>query len=306
MLSTAQRSLRSENNATNIVALHCSKDCTNLIDNIGRVYRKVFLSNPPPGELDFEYMEHEGILHVSRVYENDEVENVVVKHGRRPTPELQPFLQPDRALTLKHDAARLLSGLCFEDQMITAYPLDAEKIRIEIKAMGINFKDFVVALAQVEGHLGQECSGVVSEIGSSVTNVCVGDCVCASGCETFSTTLECNALNSIKTLDEKTFTDGASIPAVFCTAYHSLATVAHLRRGELVLIHAAAGGVGQAAIMIAQMVGADIYATVGSETKKEHLIAVYGLRSDRIFSSRSPRFGQQIREMTDGTGIDVV
>lgn len=54
------------------------------------------------------------------------------------------------------------------------------------------------------------------------------------------------------------------------------------------------------------MFGADIYATVGSETKKEHLIAVYGLRSDRIFSSRSPRFGQQIREMTDGTGIDVV
>lgn len=76
MLSTAQRSLRSENNATNIVALHCSKDCTNLIDNIGRVYRKVFLSNPPPGELDFEYMEHEGILHVPRVYENDEVETL--------------------------------------------------------------------------------------------------------------------------------------------------------------------------------------------------------------------------------------
>lgn len=207
---------------------------------------------------------------------------------------------------MKHDAAGLLSGLCFEDQMITAYPLDAEKIRIETKAIGINFKDVVVALVRVEGYIGQECSGVVSEIGSSVTNVCVGDCVCASGCETFSTTLECNALNSIKIPDEKTFTDGASIPAVFCTAYYSLATVAHLRRGELVLIHAAAGGVGQAVLMIVQMFGADIYATVGSETKKEHLIAVYGLRSDRIFSSRSPRFGQQIREMTDGTGIDVV
>ena len=305
MVSGLARSLRSENLALKFVVLHYSEDGTNLVKCLGQVYQKVFLDTPSE-EFDFEYMEREGMLYVPRLYEDDKVEDVIVKHGRQPAPEPQPFLQPNRALTLKHDGTGMVSGLYFEDQVTTAIPLEDEKIRIMVKAMGVNFKDVMVTLGQVEGYLGHDCSGIVSEIGSSVTNVCVGDRVCALGRETFSTTLECNALNAIRIPDEMSFVDGASIPAVFCTAYYSLVTIAQLRQGETVLIHAAAGGVGQAAIMIAQMIGADIYATVGNETKKEHLIAVYGLRSDRIFSSRSPHFGQQIREATNHEGVDVV
>lgn len=306
MITGLARSLRSENTATKFVVLHYSEDGGHLIDILGQVYRKVFLNDAPSTELDFEYMEQGGIVYVPRLYENDTVENIIVKHGREPTPEPQPFLQPDRALTLKHDATGLVSGLYFDDQMIPASPLDREKIRIEVKAMGVNFKDVMVTLGQVEGYLGHDCSGIVSEIGDSVTNVCVGDRVCALGRETFSTTLECNGLYAIRIPGEMSFPDGASIPAVFCTAYYSLVTVGQLQRGESVLIHAAAGGVGQAAIMIAQSIGAEIYATVGHETKKEHLVAVYGLRDDRIFSSRSPNFGQQVREATNQMGIDVV
>lgn len=306
MISGLARSLRSENTNIKLVVLHCSDNGTNLIDAVGQVYRKAFLSDTPAGEFDFEYMEHEGVLHVPRAYEDDKVEEIIVKHGRVPTPELQPFIQPGRNLTLKHDAAGLLNGLYFEDQKLTASPLDDEKIRIQVKAMGVNFKDVMVALGQVEGYLGQDCSGVVSEIGKGVTNVSVGDRVCASGRETFSTVLECNALNAIRIPDEMTFTDGASVLAVYCTAYYCLITVAHLRQGESVLIHAGAGGVGQAAIMIAQMIGAEIYATVGNDTKKEHLVALYGLRGDRIFSSRNPEFGRHIRDMTNQKGVDVV
>ena len=305
MVSGLARSLRSENLALKFAVLHYSQDGTNLVDSLGQVYQKVFLDTPSE-EFDFEYMEHEGMLYVPRLYENDKVEDVIVKHGRQPAPEPQPFLQPERALTLKHDGTGMISGLHFEDQVTTAFPLEHEKIRIVVKTMGVNFKDVMVTLGQVEGYLGHDCSGIVSEIGSSVTNVCVGDRVCALGRETFSTTLECNALNAIKIPDEMSFPDGASIPAVFCTAYYSLVTIAQLRRGESVLIHVAAGGVGQAAIMIAQMIGAEIYTTVGNETKKEHLIANYGLRSDRIFSSRSPHFGQQIREATNQRGVDVI
>lgn len=306
MISGLARSLRSENSATKFVVLHYGDSGTNLINAVGQVYRKVFLSDTPSREFDFEYMEHAGILHVPRACEDDKMEEIIVKHGRPPTPELQPFIQPGRNLTLKHDAAGLLSGLYFEDQRITASSLDDQKIRIQVKAMGVNFKDVMVALGQVEGYVGQDCSGVVSEIGKGVTNVCVGDRVCASGRETFSTVLECDALNAIKIPDDMTFTDGASVLAIFCTAYYSLITVAHLQKGESVLIHAGAGGVGQAAIMIAQMIGAEIYATVGSDTKKEHLVTVYGLRGDRIFSSRNPEFGHYIREMTKQRGADVV
>ena len=306
MISGLARSLRSENSATKFVVLHCSDNGTNLNDAVGQVYRKVFLSDTPSREFDFEYMEHEGILHVPRAYEDDKMEEFAVKHGRLPTPEVQLFIQPGRNLTLKHDAAGLLSGLYFEDQKITASPLDDWKIRIQVKAMGVNFKDVMVALGQVEGYIRQDCSGVVSEIGKSVTNVCVGDRVCALGRETFSTVVECNALNAIRIPDDMTFADGASVLAIFCTAYYSLITVAHVQKGESVLIHAGAGGVGQAAIMIAQMIGAEIYATVGNDTKKEHLVNVYGLRRDRIFSSRNPEFGQHIREMTKQRGVDVV
>lgn len=306
MMSGLARSLRSENTATKFVVLHYSKDGRHMIDVLGQVYRKVFLNDAPSKELDFEYMERGGIVYVPRLYENDTVEDIIVKHGREPAPETQLFLQPDRALTLKHDATGLVSGLYFDDQMTGTSPLDREKIRIEVKAMGVNFKDVMVTLGQVEGYLGHDCSGIVSEIGDSVTNVSIGDRVCALGRETFSTNLECNALYAIKIPDEVSFPDGASIPAAFCTAYYSLVTVGQLQRGESVLVHAAAGGVGQAAIMIAQAIGAQIYATVGHETKKEHLIAVYGLRGDRIFSSRSPHFGQQLREATNQIGIDVV
>lgn len=304
MISGLARSLRSENTATGFGVLHYGKDCTNLADIAGQVCRKVFLSKDE--EPDFEYIERDGLLCVPRLYEDDKGEGMVVRHGRLPTPEPLPFLQPDRALTLKHDGSGMLSGLYFEDQTTTRSALGQDRIRIEIKAMGVNFKDVMVTLGQVEGFLGHDCSGIVSEVGSGVTKLSVGDRVCALGRDTFSTILECPAPMAIKVPDEMSFSDAASIPAVFCTAYYSLVTVARLRRGESVLIHAAAGGVGQAAIMIAQVVGAEIYATVGHETKKEHLITEYGLRRDRIFSSRSPEFGQQVREATNQRGVDVV
>ena len=306
MISGLARSLRSENTATKFVVLHYGEGCTNLANIVGQVYRRVFCNDTASEELDFEYMERDGLLCVPRLYEDEKGEDIVVKHGRLPTPEQQPFLQPDRALTLNHNGSGMLSGLYFEGQATMALPLDKDRIRIEVKAMGVNFKDVMVTLGQVEGFLGHDCSGIVSEVGTGVTKLCVGDRVCALGRDTFSTIMECNALMAIKVPDGMSFSDAASIPAVFCTAYYSLVTVAKLQRGESVLIHAAAGGVGQAAIMIAQVIGAKIYATVGHETKKEHLIAVYGLRSDRIFSSRSPDFGQQACQATNQKGIDVV
>ncbi|KAL8734235.1 MAG: hypothetical protein Q9181_003294 [Wetmoreana brouardii] len=309
LISGLSRSLRSENAATKVVVLHSNgRNIGDLTDLITRIYRKKFLNNTPSsGEVDFEYVDHEGIVYVSRAHECDEVEETVVKHGRLLTPEPQSFIQPGRPLTLKHDSTGMLSGFFFDDAMITSSAfLQEDKIRIEIKAMGVNFKDVVVALGQIEGTLGNDCSGIVTEIGSKVTNVSVGDRVCALGRETFSNFLECSALHAVRIPSGMPLTDAASIPAVFCTAYYSLVAVARLQRGESILIHAAAGGVGQAAIMLSQMIGAQIYASVGSEEKKEHLIATYGLRSDHIFSSRSPLFGQQLREMTDGQGVDVI
>jgi NADPH:quinone reductase-like Zn-dependent oxidoreductase len=97
----------------------------------------------------------------------------------------------------------------------------------------------------------------------------------------------------------------ASIPAVFCTAYYSLVDLGRLAQGESILIHAAAGGVGQAAIIIAQRIGAKIFVTVGSEEKKKFLMDTYQLKEDQIFFSRDISFAQGIHRATGGQGVDV-
>ncbi|KAL8928323.1 MAG: hypothetical protein Q9172_001007 [Xanthocarpia lactea] len=306
MISGFARSLRSENTATKVVVLHYDTQNERLpMKLLRQIYQKTCV--PSSGDVDFEYMEHDCIVHVPRVHECDEVERIIVKHGCPSTPEPQDFVQKDRQLTLKHDSTGMLTGLYFDDLKIAAAnELGDNRVQIEIRAMAVNFKDVVVALGQVDGYLGHDCSGIVTQTGGKVTHVSVGDRVCALGRDSFSTVLECNALQAVKIPDDMNFTDAAAIPAVFCTSLYSLVNVARLQAGESVLIHAAAGGVGQAAIMIAQMIGAGIYATVGSEEKKEHLVATYGLHRDQIFSSRTPVFAQQIRDKTHQRGVDVV
>lgn len=79
------------------------------------------------------------------------------------------------------------------------------------------------------------------------------------------------------------FATAASIPVIFCTEYHSLVNVARLYHGQSILIHAAAGGVGQAAIMLAQILGAEVFATVGSKRNEEFPKETYGLADDIPF-----------------------
>ena len=102
------------------------------------------------------------------------------------------------------------------------------------------------------------------------------------------------------------FETGASIPMAFLTAYHSLFDLACLEKGETVLIQSAAGGVGQAAIMLAQRVSAEIFATIGSKEKREFIHTNYDIPYDHIVSSRNASFAAKLMKMTNGIGIDVV
>lgn len=102
------------------------------------------------------------------------------------------------------------------------------------------------------------------------------------------------------------FAIGASIPIVFSTAYHCIVEVANLQRGQSILIHAASGGVGQAAIQLAQNIGAEIFCTVGSKAKRQLLIDQFNIPPSSIFSSRLRTFKQGILRLTKGKGVDVV
>ncbi len=90
------------------------------------------------------------------------------------------------------------------------------------------------------------------------------------------------------------------------TVYHSLVDKGHLSQGDKILIHSAAGAVGQAAIILAHHLGAEVFATVGSQAKRAFLQETYGIPADHFFSSRTTDFARDIKHATDGYGVDVV
>ncbi|MFM2315400.1 MAG: hypothetical protein RLZZ04_4678, partial [Cyanobacteriota bacterium] len=181
----------------------------------------------------------------------------------------------------------------------------ANEIEIEVKATGLNFRDVMVALdlyPDATRFLGLECSGVVISVGSAVTNFKPGDEVMAIAHQSFSQYLLVDARLAIHKPASVSLLEAATIPVTFLTAYYTLVYLAKLQPGEKVLIHAAAGGVGLAAIQIAQQIGAEIYAT--ASMAKWSLLESLGVK--QIMNSRSLDFAAKIMVATAGKGIDVV
>jgi myxalamid-type polyketide synthase MxaB len=150
--------------------------------------------------------------------------------------------------------------------------------------------------------LGLECAGIIISVGSEVTNFKPGDEVMAVAHNSFSQYLVVNSQLAIHKPASLSLIEAATIPVTFLTAYYTLVYLAKLQPGEKVLIHAAAGGVGLAAIQIAQDIGAEIYAT--ASTSKWSLLESMGVK--QIMNSRSLDFADKIMSVTNGQGVDVV
>ncbi|KAL8685250.1 MAG: hypothetical protein Q9224_005894, partial [Gallowayella concinna] len=154
--------------------------------------------------------------------------------------------------------------------------------------------------------LGFEGAGYLKQIGSAVSSLAVGQRVAFIARGAVATHVRTKS-SSIHILPPNmTFEDGASIPLVFMAAYQSMMEVARLSRGERVLIHSAAGGLGQAMIQIAQYLGAEIFVTVSTADKRKLLTKRYGIKDEHIFSSRDLDFTKSIKRITHGQGVDVI
>ncbi|MGE3913285.1 MAG: SDR family NAD(P)-dependent oxidoreductase, partial [Chloroflexota bacterium] len=182
------------------------------------------------------------------------------------------------------------------------------EVEIRIRAIGLNFKDVLIALNMLEGQVaeapvGYDCAGEIVAVGAGVTDFRVGDAVFgpAPGCMGSHITVAAAPLQAKP--DFLTFEDAAAIPSAYLTAYYGLHTLAGLAAGERVLIHAAAGGVGLAAVQLARRAGAEIFATAGSPEKRDYLAS---LGVQHILNSRSLDFAEQVKELTGGRGVDVV
>ncbi|KAL4904450.1 hypothetical protein BDW74DRAFT_179029 [Aspergillus multicolor] len=185
-------------------------------------------------------------------------------------------------------------------------PLPDDWVEVETYAVGLNFKDLLIAMGVVEGgKLGIECAGVVLGVGPGVRRLAVGDRVVALTAGAFATTVVTSERLCVPIAVGLSWIEGATMPCVFATVLYSLVDVGHLRADQTVLIHSACGGIGLAAIQVCRMIGAEIYCTVGSESKVKYLIDM-GIPRDRIFCSRDNTFLPGILAATGGRGVDIV
>ena len=274
---------------------------------VAEVFRSTFASSVLSNDCDLEYMERNGTLYVPRIIKDDEMNESLHHEIHESNPDLQPFSQIGRPLRMEIEHKGSFDTLRFTDDNTLATTLPDDHVEIKIEATGLNFKDIMIAMDQLSSEfLGAECSGTITAIGSQVVEFIVGDRVSAISEGTFSNYTRCRTTSLCKIADDTPFETAATIPIVYCTAYYSLIELGRLCRGETVLIHSAAGGVGQAAIMLSQMMGAEIYVTVGSVEKKEFVLKNYNIQEDHVFFSRDTSFGKGIRRATSNKGVDVV
>ena len=182
----------------------------------------------------------------------------------------------------------------------------AGEVEIRVHTAALQFKDVLLALdvyAEDPVPMGAECAGTVVRVGKGVTKFAIGDAVIAAGFDSFRTHVTRDARTVVHRPDGLSFADAVTLLSGFLTAYHSLVRVARLQPGERVFIQSATGGVGQSAIQVARMIGAEIYAAAGSEKRRDEL-GDMGIR--HVYDSRSVSFAEGVMRDTDGAGVDVV
>lgn len=257
--------------------------------------------------IDTEYIESNGLLHIPRLTV-DPVLNKAIYELEQVAAEMKQKFGSGPPLKLDVYSPCMLNGFKFIEDYAVQQPLGPNEIEIQNRSVGINFRDVLVSLGQLESDdTGLECAGVVVRVGDSCRRIKVGDRVAALYPTAFSTYIRLPETGPVAIIPAgMSYTDAASIPVSFVTSYIALRQAASLQAGESILIHSGAGGTGQAAIQIAQYVGAEIYTTVGSESKKQLIMEVYGIPEDHIFSSRSTGFAKAVMRRTRGKGVNVV
>lgn len=211
-----------------------------------------------------------------------------------------------RPLRLEIARAGMLDSLRWVDESRARLPLADYEVEIQVMASGLNFRDVLVALGQVSADsLGGEGAGIVTRA-SRHTGFAPGDRVVSLIGGSFTSFGRGHYLTTAKIPDDMLFSTAAALPIIFCTDLYCLKHWPRMSASETILIHSAAGGFGQAAIQIAKLYNAEIFATVGSDEKRQVLSDLYGIPDDHIYSSRSQRFVSNAKKMTKGKGVDVI
>ena len=238
---------------------------------------------------------------------------IALRGHERWVPRLQPHTPAARRPPRGRDDRAVRLELVRPDSFdgLELRPLDhiapqPHEVRLRVLSAGINFRDVLTVLQMHPGPLpplGVECAGIVTEVGGAVGALRVGDRVFGFAPASLGSEAVVPAAFLARIPDGMRSEDAAGIAVAFLTAYYGFHHLAGLRRGERVLVHAAAGGVGLAAVQLAQRCGAEVFVTAGSEAKRDLL---HRLGVTHVMDSRSVAFADQVLVETGGKGVDVV
>ncbi|EPE35574.1 Thiolase-like protein [Glarea lozoyensis ATCC 20868] len=258
---------------------------------------------------DNEFRERNGCLQVQRIYKGHNEDEHIRNHLEDST-RVSSINDANALFSLTIGKPGLLDTLHFiREENYLDLPLAKTEIEVEVKATGLNFRDIMASmgLVPVTG-LGQEACGIVLRAGTlAAESFKIGDRVSTLSIGgVHATKAICDFRVTAKIPEKLSFEEGAASSMAHITAYYALVKLARLRRGQSVLIHAAAGGVGQAAVQLAKHLGLVVYVTVGSEDKRRFMTEHFGIVPEHIFNSRDSSFAKGIHRVTAGRGVDCV
>ncbi|CAG8971039.1 hypothetical protein HYALB_00005277 [Hymenoscyphus albidus] len=282
MVDGFARCMMSENAGIKFQLLHLTAT-TGLKDGPSLVTRILSTNS-----VDNEYRELDSILQVARIFKNHK-QNESIRHHLEDSTRLESLAEGDEALRLTIAKPGLLDTLKFvsDERMLPSL----NEFEVEIQ-----FRDIMACMALIPVKaLGQEASGVIARTGSKVTDFKVGDRVSTISVGIHATRIRVDQRGLASIPDSLSFEDAAAVGVVHMTAYYAFSCVARLQKGQSVLIHAAAG---------AKHLGLTIYATVGTEDKRELIVKEYGIPDEHIFHLRDASFG--INRVTGGRGVDCI
>lgn len=306
MVTGLARVLRAERRNFSFVTLALENTDKTLDSRVETIFQilEATLSNDMNG-VEPEYRERDGVILINRVMGANDL-NLEVHDKIAPRFKLQEFSKAP-PLVLSVATPGLIDSVQFTDDPTFPMELKPNEIEIEVKAVGVNFRDLLVILGRHDdASVGLECAGIITRIGSDCTELQIGDLVCAAILGCTNTFARCDHRLAVKMPESLTYAEGAAFPVTACSAHYALIELARLQKGESILIHCGSGGTGQMAVQIAQVIGAEVYVTVGFKEKKQLMMDFYQIPENHIFYSRDTSFASGIMRMTNFRGVDVV
>lgn len=313
-------SAREENKDKDIVIFNMKStplqnDSNDVVDRLVDVSHAAFLCDPAfrSRHSDNEWVYSHGQLLVPRLLVNATVDNILRSIVVEPATRVGSFHQPDRPLKLEIVSPGVLETIRFtDDDIATTLELGPDKIELKTAAFGLNPKDMIIMMGQSKradlSYTG-ECAGIITAVGSKWKHTLkAGDRVCAwASTSPYASRVRVPGLHVCRIPDDMSLGAASTIPMAWGTAWKALVGIAKMRPGQSLLIHAAAGAVGQAVIQVARKIlgVTEIYATCSS-LKRALLTSQLGIPASRIFSSRSASFKRAVLRATEGRGVDVV